>query len=99
MQYIKAPKELAIHLGLKYSRPQFPDGNYLLWDRDLMRFGNSSTFPQLIPALGCTILTASEVREEQDGGEPNKLPVATDERVLNLFEPVTEISEEGETDE
>lgn len=99
MQYIKTPKELAIHLGFKYSRPQFPDGNYLLWDRDLLRFGNSSSFPQLIPALGCVILTPEEVRAEQDGGEPNELPVAIDERVVHLFEPLTQPAEKGDTNE
>lgn len=97
MQYIKAPKELAIHLGLKFSRPQFPDGTYLLWDRDLLRFGNSSTFGTLIPSLGCRILSAVEVREEQDGGTPAELPEATDERVTHLFADKTgEEKGEGE---
>lgn len=98
MKYIKAPKELAIHLGLKFSRPQFPDGTYLLWDRDLLRYGNSDSFDTLIPALGCVVLSPEEVRAEQDGGTPAELPEATDERVAALFEPKTEATEEGEAE-
>ncbi|MBD5302339.1 MAG: hypothetical protein HDS16_05005 [Bacteroides sp.] len=85
MQYIKTPKELTKDMGLGHSRPKFPDGNYLLWDRDFLRFGSSDTFGTLIPALGCRVLTPEEVRAEQDGGEAHELPEATDERVTHLF--------------
>ncbi len=78
MQYIKAPKALAAYLGLLDSRSTFADGSYLLWDRDLMRLCGSGSIEELITQVGSIILTAPEVRAEQNEEcEPHPLPPVT----------------------
>lgn len=90
MRYIKANKEVVKILRLENLRPLLPDGNYLIWDRDLLVLGSSDSFGELIPALGCRELTAQEVRAEQEGGEPADLPEPTDPRIA-----VNQDNEEG----
>ena len=78
MQYIKAPRALADFLGLLDSRTTFADGNYLLWDRDILRLAGSGTIEELLPRIGSVILTAPEVRAEQNEEcGPHPLPPVT----------------------
>lgn len=78
MRYIKARKETAAYLGLLGSRNIFPDGNYLLWDRDVARLEGSGGLGELLPQIGAVELTAQEVRAEQEGtGEARELPEVT----------------------
>lgn len=83
--YIKARKEIADYLGLTYTRCVLPDGSYLLYDRDMLAFGDSSTFGTLIPALGCINLTSAEARDEQQGKGCMELPYPTDERAIAIM--------------
>lgn len=76
MDYIKAPKKVAEAVGQAQNRGLLPDGNYLLWERDLLPL-----HPYDLEAIGCVALSAAEVREEQGGGEPAPLPEITDERI------------------
>ena len=73
MQYIKVSKDVAEWLGLKYSRPVLPDGNYTIWDRDLLRLGSSDDLEEIVASLGGKVMSASELRAEQDGAEPCEL--------------------------
>lgn len=78
MLYIKSPRPLAAFLGLLDSRSTFADGNYLLWDRDILRLVGSGTIEELLPQVGSVILTAPEVRAEQNEEcEPHPLPPVT----------------------
>ncbi len=78
MQYIKSPRPLAAFLGLLDSRTTFADGNYLLWDRDILRLAGSGTIEELLPQIGSIILTAPEVRAEQNEEcQPHPLPPVT----------------------
>lgn len=77
MDYIKAPRKVAELVGQVDNRSMLPDGNLILWERDLL-----SLHPYELEALGCLSLTAEEVRKEQMGGEPHMLPTPTDERVV-----------------
>ncbi|MDE6754510.1 MAG: hypothetical protein K2J82_07850 [Muribaculaceae bacterium] len=81
MDYIKAPEKVARLCGQAQNRGQLPDGNYILWERDLLRLQ-----PYDLDALGCLGMTAAEVREEQAGGEPRELPEPTDPRVAETVE-------------
>lgn len=76
MNYIKAPKKVAILVGQSENRGVFPDGNFLLWERDLLCLS-----PYDVEALGCARMTSQEVISEQHGGVPLQLPDATDPRV------------------
>ena len=76
MDYIKAPKKVAELVGQDGNRSVLPDGNFVLWERDLL-----GLYPYDLAALGCLPLTAEEIREEQTGGEPHVLPEPTDTRV------------------
>lgn len=81
MRYIKARKETAAHLGLLGSRNVLPDGNYLLWDRDVARLQGSGTLEELLPQIGAVELTAAAARAEQNGGTPAELPEVTLEAI------------------
>lgn len=87
MLYIKAPKALAEYLNLVDSRSTFADGSYLLWDRDLMRLTGSGTIEELLPQVGSIILTAPEVRAEQNEEcQPHPLPPVTLPLILEYMQ-------------
>lgn len=81
MDYIKAPKAVAKLVGQSENRGVFPDGNFMLWERDLL-----SLMPYDLEALGCKRLTAPEVIAEHNGGEAAPLPAPTDPRITGLTE-------------
>lgn len=86
MRYVKTRPETARFLNLTDARTRFDDGCYLLWDRDFLTLGASDTFGELIPACGGLVMTAAEIRAEQDGGEPAEPPAITDPRIAPLVD-------------
>lgn len=81
-RYIKANGKVAEHLKLENDRNKVTDGNYLLWQADMLAFGRLTELPQILEQIGGLALQAHEAREEQDGTVVRKLPVATDPRFV-----------------
>lgn len=92
--YIKARKIVHDSLGFATGdRQKTPDGNYLLWQADIVKLGDrlglqfgSNYYEYLIRVaalVGALVLTAKEAKEEQDGKVQRTLPVATDERFID----------------
>lgn len=92
-RYIKANGKVAEYLKLENDRNKVTDGNYLLWQADMLAFGRLTELPQILEQIGGLALQAHEAREEQDGTVVRKLPVATDPRFVveeTTEQPVTE---------
>lgn len=81
-RYIKANGKVAKYLKLENDRNKVTDGNYLLWQADMLAFGRLTELPQILEQIGGLALQAHEAREEQDGTVVRKLPVATDPRFV-----------------
>lgn len=81
-RYIKANGKVAEYLKLENDRNKVTDGNYLLWQADMLAFGRLTELPQILEQIGGLALQAHEAREEQDGTVVRKLPVATDPRFV-----------------
>lgn len=81
-RYIKANGKVAEYLKLENDRNKVTDGNYLLWQADMLAFGGLTELPQILEQIGGLALQAHEAREEQDGTVVRKLPVATDPRFV-----------------
>lgn len=105
-RYIKANSKVAEYLKLENDRNKVTDGNYLLWQADMLAFGRLTELPQILEQIGGLALQAHEAREEQDGTVVRKLPVATDPRfIVEVEEPAeqpgnidtpTDVPEAGE---
>lgn len=78
--YIKANPKVAEFLNLKTDRNTVKDGNYILWQSDLLPFGPLTRLPETLSAIGAIALMPHEAREEQDGVQLRSLPIATDPR-------------------
>lgn len=107
-RYIKANGKVAEYLKLQNDRNKVTDGNYLLWQADMLAFGRLTELPQILEQIGGLALQAHEAREEQDGTVVRKLPVATDPRFVveeateqpgNADTPTTDVPEAGEEPE
>lgn len=81
-RYIKANSKVAEFLNLKNDRNTVKDGNYILWQSDLLAFGPLTRLPETLAAIGAIALMPHEAREEQDGTNLRPLPVATDPRFI-----------------
>ena len=81
-RYIKANPKVADFLGLKRDRNTVTDGNYLLWQADILPFGPLTQLPEILTQIGGIALLPHEAREEQDGTVTRPLPVATDPRFV-----------------
>ena len=81
-RYIKANVKVAQYLHLENDRNQVKDGNYLLWQADMLAFGRLAELPQILGQIGGIALAAHEAREEQDGIVVRKLPIAADSRFI-----------------
>ena len=81
-RYIKANPRVARHLRLENDRNQVADGNYLLWQADMLAFGRLTELPSILAQIGGISLQAHEAREEQDGTVLRQLPIATDPRFV-----------------
>lgn len=93
-RYIKVNPKVARHLRLENDRNQVADGNYLLWQADMLAFGRLTEMPSILAQIGGISLQAHEAREEQDGTVLRKLPIATDPRFI---EDVQEPAEDTDT--
>lgn len=95
-RYIKANPKVAEYLNLQTDRNTVKDGNYILWQSDMLAFGPLTRLPETLTAIGAIALMPHEARQEQDGTVTRPLPIATDPRfVIPLSEP--EEPADGET--
>lgn len=79
-RYIKANPKVAAYLNLQNDRNTVKDGNYILWQSDLLPFGPLTRLSETLAAIGAIALMPHEAREEQDGVQLRPLPIATDPR-------------------
>ena len=94
-RYIKANPKVAQFLRVENDRNQVKDGNYLLWQADILPLGRPTELPQILEQIGGIALMAHEARQEQDGTVLRELPTATDPRfVVEKKEVTTETTEE-----
>jgi len=82
VRYIKANPKVVEFLRLKDSRNQLKDGNYILWQSDILEFGPLTQLTEVLAQIGGIALTSHEAREEQDGSVLRPLPTATDPRFV-----------------
>lgn len=94
-RYIKANPLVVKFLQLENSRNKVKDGNYLLWQSDMLAFGRLTDLSSIVEQIGGLVLMAHEAREEQDGTVCRPLPVATDSRFII---PETSDETSAETD-
>lgn len=102
-RYIKANPKVAEYLRLEKDRNKVKDGNYLLWQADMLPFGRLTELPQILEQIGGIALQAHEARQEQDGTVCRELPIATDSRFVvekpeNTKVPETPAEETEATD-
>lgn len=93
-RYIKVNPKVAQYLHLESDRNRVKDGNYLLWQADILPFGRLTELPEILERIGGIALLAGEARQEQDGTVIHELPEATDE----VFKIVVVKQPEKETD-
>ena len=94
-RYIKANPKVAQFLRVENDRNQVKDGNYLLWQADILPLGRLTDLPHILEQIGGIALMAHEARQEQDGTVVRELPTATDPRfVVEKKEVTTETTEE-----
>lgn len=100
-RYIKANPKVAIFLCVENERNTVKDGNYLLWQADMLKFGPLTQLNETLVKIGGIALMAHEAREEQDGTVTRPLPVATDPRFIMGTEqgaaPAEDQPDNGET--
>lgn len=98
-RYIKANPKVAQFLRVENDRNQVKDGNYLLWQADILPLGRLTDLPQILEQIGGIALMAHEARQEQDGTVVRELPTATDPRfVVEKDEPAEEPTEAEATE-
>lgn len=101
-RYIKANHLVAEFLHVENDRNRVTDGNYLLWQADILAFGKLIDLPEILAQIGGLALMTHEAKEEQDGTVVRPLPVATDPRFIIVPEPEdgndTENAEGAEAD-
>lgn len=96
-RYIKANPKVAKFLNLESDRNTVKDGNYLLWQADMLAFGPLTQLANTLQQIGGIALLPHEAREEQDGTVTRPLPQATDPRfIVETAEPKTEVPGENE---
>lgn len=81
-RYIKANPLVARYLQLENERNKVSDGNYLLWQADILKFGPLTQLNSILVQIGAIALMAHEARQEQDGSVVRPLPQATDARFV-----------------
>ena len=79
-RYIKVRPSVARYLNLQNDRLALKDGNYILWQADMLAFGPLPRLAETLEAIGGIALMPHEAREEQDGIKLRPLPEATDPR-------------------
>lgn len=81
-RYIKVNPKVAAFLHLENDRNMVKDGNYLLWQGDMLAFGPLTQLSITLAQIGGIALLAHEAREEQEGTTSRELPIATNERFI-----------------
>lgn len=81
-RYIKVNYKVAEFLNLGKVRNRLMDGNYLLWQADMLAFGKLPQLAEILDRIGGIALLPHEARQEQDGSVLRKLPAATDKRFV-----------------
>lgn len=95
-RYIKVNPKVVQFLGLEIERNKVSDGNYLLWQNDLLKFGRPLTeINATLNQIGGIALMSNEARQEQDGTVSRPLPMASDERFRIEVEPQQDASDES----
>lgn len=79
-RYIKANPLVAQYLQLEDERNKVSDGNYLLWQNDMLKFSPLTQLNDILVKIGGIALMPHEARSEQDGTICRPLPRATDAR-------------------
>lgn len=97
-RYIKANPKVAQFLRVENDRNQVRDGNYLLWQADILPLGRLTDLPQILEQIGGIALMAHEARQEQDGTVVRELPIATDPRFVVEKEETTAEDEANNTE-
>lgn len=97
-RYIKANPKVAAFLHLENDRNTVKDGNYLLWQGDMLAFGPLTQLSVTLERIGGIALLAHEAREEQEGVVIRELPTATDERFIMPAASITEEAAETTTE-
>ena len=92
-RYIKVNPLVAKYLQLESDRNTVKDGNYLLWQSDMLKFGPLTQLTEILTQIGGIALMPHEAREEQDGTVTRPLPQATDSRFIM---PVKENTQGGD---
>ena len=98
-RYIKANPKVAAFLHLENDRNTVKDGNYLLWQGDMLAFGPLTQLSETLEQIGGIALLAHEAREEQEGTVTRELPIATDERFVVEGTDETDTTESATTEE
>lgn len=78
--YVKANPKVAEFLNLTNDRWKLSDGNYLLWQNDMLAFGRLSEIADIARRIGAVVLMPHEAKLETDGTLCKDLPTAEDER-------------------
>ena len=81
-RYIKVNPLVADYLNLCNDRNTVKDGNYLLWQADMLRFGPLTQLTETLKQIGGLALMPHEAKEEQDGTVVRDLPIAEDHRFV-----------------
>lgn len=81
-RYIKVNPLVADYLNLCNDRNTVKDGNYLLWQADMLRFGPLTQLTETLKQIGGLALMPHEAKEEQDGIVVRDLPIAEDPRFV-----------------
>ena len=90
-RYIKANHKVAQFLRVENERNRVKDGNYLLWQADILPLGRLTDLPHILEQIGGIALMAHEARQEQDGTILRELPTAIDPRfVIEKYETPAE---------
>lgn len=92
-RYIKANPKVAKFLNLENDRNAVKDGNYILWQGDMLAFGPLPMLSETLAKIGAIALLPNEAREEQDGTVCRPLPIAEDPRFV--VEPTTPTTTEA----
>ena len=98
-RYIKVNPKVAAFLHLENDRNMVKDGNYLLWQGDMLAFGPLTQLSVTLEQIGGIALLAHEAREEQEGTVTRELPIATDERFVVEVTAETDTTESATTEE
>lgn len=95
-RYIKANPKVAKFLNMESDRNTVKDGNYLLWQADMLAFGPLTQLADTLQQIGGIALLPHEAREEQDGTVTRPLPQAADPRFI--VEPTGSETNAGESE-